>query len=129
MKFVRYIFYLEILVNLLSGFQTLFTPSTFMAQFSSLPVTAPAAEMARWYGVLICVVNWLLFRALQRRGPALKLALEAYLVGDILQIVVSFVSASTLGWTGNIVLSVVISLLLGVARMICLWKPVETGIE
>lgn len=128
MKFIRGIFYLEILINLLSISQTLFMPAAFMAQFSSQPVSAPAIEMARWYGVLICVMTWLLFRALRMRGAALKLTLEAYLIGDLIQIAVTFVSASALGWAGSMVLSVVVSVLLGAARMICLWKPVETGI-
>ncbi len=129
MKYIRYIFYLEIAINTLSGLQTLFTPGGFMAQFSNEAPSAAANEMARWYGVLIAVITWLLFRALQARGPALKLALEAFLIGDVIQIVVSFVSASALGWSTNIIFLVVISVILGVARVICLWKPSETGIE
>ena len=128
MKFIRYIFYFEIALNILSGFQTLFMPAAFMMQFSGQAVSAPAVEMARWYGVLICVITWLLFRALRVRGLALKLTLEAYLLGDVIHIAVSFVSASVLGWTGAIVAGVVVSVLLGAARILCLWKPVETGI-
>lgn len=128
MKWLRYIFYLELIINLLSISQTLFAPAAFIAQLSGQPASAPAGEMARWYGVLICVMTWLLFRALQVRGSALKLTLEAYLVGDVIHIIVSFVSAAALGWTGAIVAGVVISILLGAARLVCLWKPVETGI-
>lgn len=128
MKFIRYIFYLELLINLLSISQTLFAPAAFITQLSGQPASPAAMEMARWYGVLICVMTWLLFRALRTRGPALRLTLEAYLVGDVIHIFVSFVSAATLGWTGAIVAGVVVSVLLGIARMLCLWKPVETGI-
>lgn len=128
MKFVRYAFYLEIIINILSISQTLFAPAAFITQLSGQAASAPANEMARWYGVLICVMTWLLFRALQARGAALRLTLEAYLLGDVIHIVVSVVSASALGWTGAIVAGVVISILLGIARLICLWKPVETGI-
>ncbi len=129
MKFIRYAFYLEIIINILSISQTLFAPAAFIAQLSGQPASVPAAEMARWYGVLICVMTWLLFRALQARGTALKLTLEAYLLGDVIHIAVSFVSAAALGWTGAIVAGVIISVLLGAARLVCLWKPVETGID
>jgi hypothetical protein len=129
MKFIRYIFYLELLINLLSISQTLLMPAAFITQLSGQPASPAAMEMARWYGVLICVMTWLLFRALRMRGPALKLTLEAYLVGDVIHIIVSFISAAALGWTGAIVAGVVLSVLLGVARIICLWRPVETGIE
>lgn len=128
MKFIRYIFYLELLVNLLSISQTLLAPATFITQFSGQPASPAAMEMARWYGVLICVMTWLLFRALQARGPALHLTLEAYLVGDVIHIIISFISAIALGWTGAIVAGVVLSVLLGLARIVCLWKPVETEI-
>lgn len=129
MKWIRYIFYLEIAINLLSIPQTLFAPGAFITQMSGQAASAPASEMARWYGVLLCVMTWLLFRALRVRGSALKLTLEAYLLGDVVHIAVSFVSAAALGWTGAIVVGVVLSILLGAARLVCLWKPVETGIE
>lgn len=130
MKYLIYVFYLEVLINIASGTQTLFTPAKFLAQFSSEPAPAFALEMTRWYGVLIMVLLYLLLRGLWLRGPVLKVALEALLIGDVFQIAVSFVTANVLGgWTPNTILSVVLSVILGVVRIICLWKPVETGIE
>ncbi len=129
MKYVLYIFYLEILLNLASIFQTLFTPATFLAAFTNQTMPAAALETTRWYGVLLCVLTYLLLRGLQKRGPALLLALEALLVGDVIQIGVSFVTAHALGgWSLNTILSIVLSVILGVARIICLWKPNQTGI-
>ncbi len=129
MKYVLYIFYLEILLNLASIFQTLFTPATFLASFTNQTMPAAALEMTRWYSVLLCVLTYLLLRGLQKRGPALLLALEALLVGDVIQIGVSFVTAHALGgWSLNTILSIVLSVILGAARIICLWKPAETGI-
>jgi hypothetical protein len=69
-----------------------------------------------------------LFRALQMRGPTLKLVLQAYLAFDLVQIVVAFVSAGSLGWAPYVIIALVIEIILAVARMICLWKPVETGV-
>jgi hypothetical protein len=130
MKYLIYVFYLEILINFASGGQSLFMPAAFLGQFSSEPAPAFALEMTRWYGVLIAVLTYLLIRGLMLRGTTLKVALEALLFGDVIQIIVSFVTANALGgWTSNVVLSVVVSVILGVVRVICLWKPMETGIE
>ena len=129
MKYLIYVFYLEILINFASGGQSLFMPAAFLGQFSSEPAPAFALEMTRWYGVLICVLTYLLVRGLQQRGPALRAALEALLLGDAIQIVVSFVAANALGgWPFNVLLSVVVSVILGIVRIVCLWKPTETGI-
>lgn len=130
MKYLIYVFYAEILINLASGGQSLFMPAAFLGQFSSEPAPAFAIEMTRWYGVLIAVLTYLLIRGLMLRGAALKVALEALLFGDVIQIIVSFITANALGaWTPNVMLSVVISIVLGVVRLVCLWKPGETGIE
>lgn len=129
MKYLIYVFYLEILINFASGGQSLFMPAAFLGQFSSEPAPAFALEMTRWYGVLIAVLTYLLIRGLMLRGTALKLALEALLFGDVIQIIVSFVTAGVIGWKSNVILSLVISIIFAVVRLVCLWKPIETGIE
>ena len=130
MKYLIYVFYAEILINLVSGGQTLFMPAAFLGQFSSEPAPAFAIEMTRWYGVLIAVLTYMLIRGLMLRGTTLKVTLEALLFGDVIQIIVSFVTANALGtWTPNVIMSIVISIILGIVRLICLWKPVETQIE
>jgi hypothetical protein len=129
MKYVIYIFYLEIAANLFLIVQCLFFPASFVAGFSNQPASNAAIEMARWYGVLLIPIVWLLFRVLQTRGQALKLVLEAYLAFDLVQIVVALVSANTLGWAPYIVIVVPLEIILAAARILCLWKPVETGIQ
>jgi hypothetical protein len=129
MKYIFYVFYFEIAANLFLIIQSLFFPAAFLAQFSSQPAPAFALEVARWYGVLLIPIIWLLFRVLQTRGQPLKLVLEAYLVFDLVQIVVVFVSAKALGWAPYIVMALMIEVVLATARILCLWKPIETGIE
>ncbi len=129
MKYLIYVFYAEILINFASGGQSLFKPTAFLGQFSSDPAPAFAIEMTRWYGVLIAVLTYLLIRGLMLRGAVLKVALEALLFGDVIQIIVSFITANAIGWTSNVILSLVISVVFAVVRLVCLWKPVETGIE
>lgn len=129
MKYILYIFYLEIAANIFLIIQSLFFPAAFLAGFSTQPAPAFALEVARWYGVLLIPIIWLLFRALQTRGKTLKLVLEAYLVFDLVQIVVVFLSTQSLGWASYVLMALFIEVILAVARILCLWKPRETGVE
>lgn len=129
MKYILYIFYLELATNLFLIIQCLFFPATFVAQFSSAPAPALALELARWYGVLLIPIVWLLFRALRTRGATLKLVLEAYLAFDLVQMIVVFVTANALGWAPYVMMALWIEIILAAARILCLWKPAETGID
>jgi hypothetical protein len=128
MKYIFYIFYLEIAANLFLIFQCLFFPAVFVAGFSGQPAPA-AVEIVRWYGVLLIPVVYLLFRALQVRGKILKLVLEAYLIFDLVQIIVALVSANALGWAPYVLIVLPLEVVLAAARVLCLWRPIETGIE
>ena len=130
MKYLLYVFYLEAAISLLSGFQALFIPTAFLEQFTSEPAPTLAIEMTRWYGVLLSVIVYLLVQGLKLRGTALKLTLQGLLLGDILQIGATFVTAQALGgWSFVLYMSIVLSVVYLILRGICLWKPVETGID
>lgn len=130
MKYLLYVFYLEAAISLLSGFQALFMPAAFLKQFTADPAPVLALEMARWYGVVLFVLVYALLQGLRMRGTALKVTLQALLLGDILQIGATFITAKALGgWSFTIVMSIVLSLVYLILRALCLWKPVETGID
>jgi hypothetical protein len=64
------------------------------------------------------------------RGTALKLALQAMLFGDVLQIGATFITARAFGgWSFTLVMAVILSALYLILRGVCLWKPIETGID
>jgi hypothetical protein len=128
MKNVIYVFYFELLANCFLIVQCLFLPATFVAGYSGQPASAAALEVARWYGVLLIPIVWLLWRALRMRGAVLRLVLQAYLAFDLVQIVVGLVSAHALGWAPYVIVVIPLELVLAAARSVCLWKPVETGI-
>ena len=130
MKYLPYIFYFESAISLFSGIQALFIPSAFLTQLTSQPAPTLALEMTRWYGVVLFVLVYALLQGLRMRGPALKLTLQALLVGDVLQIGVTFVTAKALGgWSFTLIMSLVLSAFYLILRAVCLWKPVETGID
>lgn len=128
MKYLPYVFYLEAAISFFSGFQAFFKPVTFLKQF--IPDAAPtlAVEMTRWYGVLLFVLVYLLIQGLHLRGAALKLILQGLLLGDILQIGATFITARALGsWSPVLYMSVIFSITYLVLRAIYLWKPAGTG--
>lgn len=130
MKYLLYVFYLECIISLFSGVQALFIPAAFLTQFTSDPAPVLALEITRWYGVVLFVLVYALLQGLRMRGPALKVTLQALLLGDILQIGASFVTANALGgWSFTLVMSVVLSVIYLILRALCLWQPVQTGID
>jgi hypothetical protein len=130
MKYLLYIFYAEVAISILSGFQALFIPSAFLTQLTTAPASSLALEMTRWYGVVLFVLVYALVQGLRMRGPALKVTLQALLLGDVLQIGATFVTAKALGgWSFTLIMSVVLSTLYLILRAVCLWKPLETGID
>lgn len=121
MKRLIYLFYAEILLNLVSIYQSIVTPAAFVAQFSDQPVSLAALEVVRWYGVLLIVLSYLLWRGLRQGGVALRLILEALLLGDIIQIAVALITARNLGsWPFVVIMAIVLSILLAVARLLYL---------
>ena len=130
MKYLLYIFYLESAITLLSAAQAFFTPPVFLQQFTNDSAPALALEMTRWYGVVLFGLVYLLLRGLSLRGEPLKLALQTLLIGDVLQIVATFYTAQALGgWSTVLIMSVGLSVFYALLRGLCLWKPVETGIN
>src|SRR2546428_6890847 len=94
MKYLLYVFYLEIVINIVSEVQCFFAPATFIAQFSDRPVPAVTLDLVRWYGVLLFVLTYLLYRALRIRGTMLIIVLQGFLIGDVIQIIVVLATTS-----------------------------------
>ena len=130
MKYLTYVFYLEAAISLLSAFQSFFMPATFLKQFTTDPAPTLAIEMTRWYGVVLFAMVYLLLQGLRIRGTSLKLVLQGLLLGDFLQIAATFITARALGgWSFVLYMAVGLTAIYIVLRVICLWKPIETGID
>ena len=130
MKYLTYVFYLEAAITLFSGFQSFFIPAIFLKQFSSDPAPTLAIEMTRWYGVLLFVQVYLLLQGLRLRGVTFKLILQGFLIGDFLQIAATIITARALGgWSSVLYIAEILTAFYILVRGICLWKPVETGID
>ncbi|MCC7208881.1 MAG: hypothetical protein IT323_16345 [Anaerolineae bacterium] len=124
MKPFRLLFRAEALLNFFSGGFAMLAPASFANMF--MPADAPLAnaEMARWFGAMTIAFGFVLWRALDLEWPTLKPVIEAYLLGDVLFFfaLVAFVSNGG-AWTGASVFSTLSTIILGVARVICLTRP------
>ena len=90
MRFARFVFYFEVLTNLVSALFALLAPARFMRQFAPEALPVASVEFGRWYAVLLVVLSLVLWLALRERNDRfLRPVISAYLVGDALQIAVA----------------------------------------
>lgn len=124
MKPFRLLFRAEALLNFFSGAYALAAPASFANMF--MPASAPLAnaELARWFGAMTIAFGFVLWRALDLEWPTLKTVIEAYLLGDVLYFfaLIAFVGNGG-AWTGASVFSTLSTIILGLARVICLSRP------
>jgi hypothetical protein len=88
MKFARGVFYFEIFLNLLSATLSFFVPAVFAATFVPQTIPPLGLELIRWYGVLLFVFVWVMWRALRSNDDrTLSFVVEAFLIGDLVHLV------------------------------------------
>src|SRR6266498_3498592 len=121
MKFVRIIFYAEVLLSFYAAVTDLINPSTFVSDYTHHRVTGIPLEMIRWYGVQLIPLVYLEFSALwSQRDDRLAWVLGAFLMGDVLQIYSTvnymFKHPAT-HWTGGFILSLVVVIILAIVRI------------
>jgi hypothetical protein len=125
MKPLRLVFRAEVLINFLSGGYALLAPAAFANQF--MPADSPLsnAEMARWFGAMTIAFGFVLWRALDGEWPALRIVIEAYLLGDViffLALVLFVINGGA--WTNPAILTAGLTIFLAVCRVIGLSRPI-----
>ncbi len=121
---LRNVFYIEIIINLVSVGLYLFAGETGVR---ALGVDNPSPLLIsafQWFAVLTFVITWILGRALTSGDErALRFVLEGYLIGDVIYLVVLFGFVDALGgvWAGGSLFALIITLLLIAARVVYLW--------
>ncbi|MHA1126071.1 MAG: hypothetical protein ACTSO7_11230 [Candidatus Heimdallarchaeota archaeon] len=128
---LKFIFYLEALVNSATLIMCIFFPVYFLGQFSSDTVPIVGVEIVRWYGILLFVITFILVGVLIKENlEAVKIVLLGYLIGDFAQIGVTLYLALTLkSWSFAVIFAIVITVLLIVFRILALAKPEYLGIK
>ena len=111
------VIYLEIAVNVINGCISLVFPTTSLEPLSRVAVPVLAGEVARWFGaVTMAFGGWLLFRSLSSPA-ALRLVLEALLVGDVLYLGALIPFTVSYGQVPMIVAPYALTLVMFAARM------------
>lgn len=122
-KHLKKVFYVELLLNLLSAIQIFFAGDSFVAGFGATP--NPILNLSfTWFACLILVITYIIGRALfSNNETALRYALEGYIIGDIVFIIVliAFINAIGSGWTTMAFFSVASTSVLTIIRILYLW--------
>lgn len=101
---ILWVFWIEALANIPAALIILFLPSIFLGGLvEGHAFDAFHLVFARWYGVLLLVLSLALIACLRYGGKAvLRAVLTAFLIGDVLQILVSLQLGMTFGWTAGV---------------------------
>lgn len=123
-KRLRYVFYAEVVLNLVSIILIFFLGETFVKGFGLDPVPNYIVITFQWFAVLLIVITYIMARTLWSGDDrALRWILEGYLIGDIIYVVVqvAFVNQIGVGWTTNAIFGVGVTIVLIVVRVLYLW--------
>ncbi len=121
---VKIVFYIEVVINLISVVLYLFMGSNGVAMLGVPDPQPLVLEGFRWFAVLVLVITYIMVRSLLSRDErALRFVLEGYLLGDIVYIVVLFQFVNLLGgvWAFGTISAALITVILIAARVIYLW--------
>ena len=119
---LKYIFWSEFLINIPSFFMCLFTPAIFIVQLTALEADGLVRALVQWYGVILFVLTFILGMALKTMNlEALRIIFMGYGIGDLMQIVVTWILAQHIGgWNFSLVFTVVLSVILCGSRIAAL---------
>jgi hypothetical protein len=123
-KHLKKVFYVELLINLISIIQIFFMNGEFLRGFGAAPATG-LGESFLWFGTLLIVITYIMARALFTHDDrALRYILEGYLIGDFVYIgaEIAFINAIGGLWTPMAIAGLVITLILITARILYLWE-------
>ncbi|HUU77909.1 MAG TPA: hypothetical protein VMX55_06150 [candidate division Zixibacteria bacterium] len=123
---LKFVFYLEGLINSTIVIICLFFPNFFLKQVtSSIPSSIIAIEMVRWYSILLFVITFILMGALIiEKYEFFKIILIGYLIGDFIQIAATIYLAIRLAsWTFALIFTIAITIILVIFRILILLKP------
>lgn len=122
---IKFIFYGEVLINLITVIMIFFTADVFIEGFGLDAETPLLAESLQWFASLLVVISYIMLRALMSNNDAaLRFVLEGYLIGDFVYLLVlaGFVNATGTGWTASSIFALVITLILIISRVVYLWS-------
>jgi len=130
---LKYVFYGEVLVNILVSVLALVSPVAFLNLIFGIMVDFAhfGINLAYWYAVLLIVITYIMFKSLLTENlNAMLIVLEAYLLGDFLQLVVILIRLPFgLPLNIGIIFTVGFTILLLVTRIIVILRPNHLGFE
>jgi hypothetical protein len=126
---LKRLFYAELLLNVVSIVSITFTGDSFL-QGLGIPPSPLSKALLLWFVTMLVVVTWAMFRILRSGNEgAFRLMLEAYLIGDFVYLGAIIATVNAIGgvWAGTAIFSVVVTLVLIVARIYYLMGKTEAA--
>jgi hypothetical protein len=123
----------EVLVNILVSLLALLLPAAFCNLLFgiSVEITHFGINLSYWYAVLLIVITYIMLKSLLTENlKAMLIVLEAYLLGDILQLLVIFIRLPFgLPLNIGILFTVVFTIFLLITRIMVILKPHLLGFK
>ena len=128
---LKLVFYAEVLINTITLLLCFFSPGKFIEQLVTVDYNLFAAELARWYGLVLLLLSGIMLTALrQKTFHFLRIVLLINLPGDIIQVALTVHTAHVFNrWTAGLIFTIVVCTLLFVTRVAVLKKPGLAGYE
>jgi len=128
---LKFVFYAEALINIVTLVLCFFAPENFIEQLVQVEPGLFAAELARWYGLVLLILTGILLAALKEKTfHFLRIVLMVNLPGDIIQIALAIHTAQLFDqWTFGLIFTIAFCVLLFVTRFAVLVKPERAGYE
>jgi hypothetical protein len=128
---LKIVFYIEAAINFVTVFLCLFFPAFFISQLTDTSIGPVAVELARWYGVLLFVITFIMLGILIiESSKSFFIVMLGYLLGDFAQIAVAIYFAVTIsGWSVGILVTLILTLILVIFRFIVIFKPQYLGFK
>ena len=122
MQHLLKVFWFEAIFNVVIVFMALIFPAVYLQQFEIIELPIVLELAGRYYGVIFFVLTYILVRALlSQERKFICRVLEAYLLGDIIQIWAAFQLVDAMGgWSSMTILAVVFSAIYAPCRLLVL---------
>lgn len=125
MKPIRTLFYVEAGLNSLAALIALFAPGWLILVLAGAPGEALTQAFVQLYAMLLIPLIYVMVRALRNGSlEALKPAIQAYLIGDVLHLGGAALIGSAAGqWTPGLIGLAVLTALAALVRIYALVRP------
>ncbi|NHJ40320.1 MAG: hypothetical protein FK731_09835 [Asgard group archaeon] len=128
---LKYVFYFEVLLNIIMVILCIFVPQFFISQLTGESFTQVGIEIVIWYGILLFVISFIMIGILIIEDQkSFRIVMIGYIFGDWFQIGAAIHFALKLSsWSFGIIFTIVITFILIIFRLVVIIHPNFLGFK